>query len=120
MQRFEENDSVRVIHMNSESSSAPDEFSIFGYSIGRWDGDSLVVETTHIEPDRLDNLGTPFSQNLHLLERFTPGDDGSRLDYRLTITDVSTFTDSFEVGRYWLWRPEMVVGDYDCEQDQKL
>ena len=36
VQRFEENDSVRVIHMNSESSSAPDEFSIFGYSIGRY------------------------------------------------------------------------------------
>jgi len=119
-QRFEENDSVRVIHMNSASSGAPDEFSIFGYSTGRWDGTSLVVETSRVTPERLDNVGTPFSEDMHLVERFTPNDDGSRLDYRLTVTDPNTFTESFEVGRYWIWRPEMQVGAYDCEQDQKL
>jgi len=57
---------------------------------------------------------------MQLVERFTPNNDGSRLDYRLTVTDPNTFAESFEVGRYWIWRPEMQVGAYDCEQDQKL
>ena len=120
VQRFEENDSVRVIHMNADPFSAPDEFSIFGYSSGRWDGTSLIVETSRVTPDRLDNVGTPFSGDMQLVERFTPSEDGSRLDYQLTVTDPNTFTEPFEVGRYWIWRPEMQVREYDCEQDQKL
>lgn len=120
VQRFEENDSVRVIYMNADPSSAPDEFSIFGYSTGRWDGKSLIVETSRVTPERFDNVGTPFSGDMRLLERFTPNNDGSRLDYRLTVTDPNTFTEPFEVGRYWIWRPEMQVRAYDCEQDQKL
>ncbi len=120
LQRFEEDDNVRVIHMDPDAADGSDEYLVLGYSVGRWDGETLVVETTRVEPDRLDNRGTPFSSAMHLLERFTPSPDGTRLNYSLTITDPHTFSESFEVGRYWIWRPEMAVGAYDCEQDQDL
>lgn len=118
VQRFEENDSVRVIHMGSHEAAVPTDYSMFGYSTGRWDGDVLVVETTHVTPERFDNLGTPFSADMHLLERYTLSDDASRLDYRLTVTDPNTFTKPFEVGRYWEWRPEIELGAYKCDKDQ--
>jgi len=118
VQRFEENDSVRVIHMRAEHTDIPDEPSIFGYSTGRWDGDTLVVETTGVALDRFDNAGTPFSEEMHLIEHITPSSDGKRLNYRLRVTDPNTFTESIEVGRYWEWRPEIQVGAYDCQQDQ--
>jgi hypothetical protein len=120
LQRFEEDDNVRVIHM-AEGSSADQPVQLaLGYSTGRWDGDSLVIETSNIAPERLDNLGTPFGARLHLMERFTPVDGGARLSYSLTISDPDFFTETFTLQRYWEWRPEIVVGRYDCAQDQEL
>lgn len=116
--RFEENDEERVIHL--DSGMKPEDQTQMGFSTGRWEGATLVVETTHIMPERLDDLGTPFSADLHLLERFTPTDDGSRLDYTIKVTDANTFHEPFEQSRFWEWRPEIVVGRYECDQDQEL
>ena len=117
--RLEENDGVRVIHMDSDLSVAPDELTTFGYSVGRWDGSTLVVDTIGVRPERLDNLGTPFSAEMVLQEHFTPTDDGMRLDYRLRIEDPNTFTEVIETGRNWEWRPEIQVRPYECHQDQQ-
>jgi hypothetical protein len=118
--RFEENDSVRTIHMDRGLSDAPDELSAFGFSVGRWEGATLVVETVGVRPDRLDNRGTPFSAEMHLVERFTPTEDGTRLYYTLQITDPVMFTEVVESGRYWDWRPEIQLRAYDCQKDQLL
>jgi len=120
LQRFEENDNVRRIHMNVSTDTRPDEFIMLGYSTGEWDGTSLVVTTTHVTPDRFDNAGTPFSPDMRLVERFSPSDDGGRLEYTLKVTDPKTFTKPLEVERYWEWRPEITVGAYDCDRDQNL
>ena len=116
--RFEENDEVRVVHL--DDGAMPGERTHMGFSTGRWEGETLVVETTHITPDRIDDRGTPFSADLHLLERFTPTADGSRLDYTVTVTDPNNFEEPFEQARFWDWRPEIVVQPYACEQDQEM
>jgi hypothetical protein len=118
VQRFEENDSVRIIHMQPEHQGSLVEPSMFGYSTGRWEGDTLVVETSGIAPERFDNSGTPFSKEMHLIEHITPSNDGKRLDYRLRVSDPQTFTEPLDVERYWEWRPEIQVGAYACDQDQ--
>jgi hypothetical protein len=120
LQRFEEDDNVRVIYMNAEASDSARERSALGYSTGHWDGDELVVETSRLEPDRLDDHGTPFSAALTLHERFSLSEDGNRLDYVLRVADPNTFSEPLEMQRHWDWRPEIVVGTYDCEQDQQL
>src|SRR5215831_18416678 len=63
-----------------------------GYSVGRWDGDTLVVDTIGIT-DRswLDARGTPHSENLRVEERFRRRDYG-HLDLTITLTDPKTFT----------------------------
>ncbi|MCY3732459.1 MAG: hypothetical protein OXF98_14070, partial [Rhodospirillaceae bacterium] len=76
--------------------------------------------TTNIEANVLDFLGTPFSSVIELVERFTPAADGSRLDYRLTITDPGTMTEPLEVERFWIWRPEIAVSRYDCGDARRL
>ena len=116
--KFEENDERRVIYL--DDTEAPGELSRMGFSTGRGENGSLVVETTGITPERLDNLGTPFSDEIRLLEKFTVTDDGNRLDYKVQVSDPNTFTASFEESRFWEWRPEIVVGAYICEQDQNL
>lgn len=120
LQRFEEDDNVRVIHMNNEDRPSSRERTTLGYSRGHWEGDVLVVETSLLLPERFDDHGTPFSNELALNERFRLSEGGERLDYTLTASDPKTFAEPVERSRRWDWRPEIVVGAYNCEQDQEL
>jgi hypothetical protein len=115
--RFETNDSVRLIEMAAEPLDRSDTLTLLGRSTGRWDGDILIVKTMNLEANRLDAGGTPHSSSIILVERFIPGQDGNRLDYRLTITDSNTFSEPFSVERHWIWRPEIVVAPFACAAD---
>lgn len=120
LQRFEEDDNVRTIYMNSDNSEASIEPSALGYSTGRWADETLIVETSRLIPDRIDNLGTPFSTEMHLTEHYSLSENGNRLDYVLKMSDPKTLSEPVERPRRWDWRPEIVVGAYHCEQDQQL
>jgi len=111
--RIEEYDSVRTIHMNPKD-SAPTAHTLFGFSRGRWEGTTLVVETDHIAAGYFDHLGAPQSDQIKTVERFTPDADYSRLDYTLTTTDPVNFTRAFELKRYFVWKPESSVHPYQC------
>ena len=80
----------RVIRMNSkEQSPAP---SWMGWGIGRWDGDTLVVDVTdQMEETWFDRAGNFHSDELHVVERYTPVDVNT-LNYEVTITDPKVFT----------------------------
>ena len=66
-----------------------------GDSRGRWEGDTLVVETTHFNEHAFIRNFTPnLSQELHVVERFTPRADGV-LGYEFIVTDPKTWTRSW-------------------------
>ena len=111
--RIEEYDARRTIHM-SPSAVAPAEHTLFGFSRGRWDGTTLVVETDHIAAGYFDHEGTPMSEQIKVVERFTPNAAYDRLDYRLTVTDPVNFERPFDLTRYFVWKPEMTVHPYEC------
>jgi hypothetical protein len=60
---------VRTIHMNMTQHPRQSEPSLTGHSIGRWDGDVLVVDTVGFAPGML-NARVPHSEQLHVVERF--------------------------------------------------
>jgi hypothetical protein len=72
-------DVVRVIFMNE--TEHPDDWphSVSGHSIGRWEGDTLVVETTHIQAATFLNNGLDHSDDITLTERFALSEDGKSL-----------------------------------------
>ena len=111
--RIEEYDSLRVIHMSADA-EAPDDHTQFGFSRGRWEGETLVVQTEGIQEQYFDPDGVPQSETMSLVERFTPNDDYTRLDYQLTVTDPVYFTEQFDLTRYFEWKPEMTVVPYNC------
>jgi hypothetical protein len=111
--RLEEYDTVRTIHMNSKA-VAPAAHTLFGFSRGRWDGTTLVVETDHIAAGYFDHEGTPQSDQIKTVERFTPSADYRRIDYTLTTTDPVNFERSFALTRYFVWKPENSVHKYEC------
>jgi hypothetical protein len=70
---------------------SPSLRQIMGHSVGHWEGDTLVVETTHFT-DKVLYRGA--AENLHLVERFTRVAP-DRIDYRVTVSDPTTFTRPF-------------------------
>ena len=111
--RLEEYDTVRTIHMNPKA-VAPAAHTLHGFSRGRWDGTTLVVETDHIAAGYFDHEGTPQSDQIKTVERFTPSADYSRIDYTLTTTDPVNFERPFTLTRYFVWKPENSVHRYEC------
>ena len=112
--RFEEEDATRTIHMDA-AARKPGEFeSIYGFSRGHWEGDALIVETDSISAEFFDYEGTPQSPEARYRERFELSDDESRLNYRIAVIDPMTFSEPFELSRYFTWRPDLVVNPYDC------
>ena len=111
--RIEEYDLERVIHM-SERSGPPPAPSPLGYSVGAWDGDALVVTTTAVNWPYFSQIGIPQTEDVEIVERFAPTPDGSRLDYRLTVTDPAVFTEPVVLENYWIWVPGIEILSYDC------
>ena len=114
---LEEQDTVRRIHMTGTGDAG--RGTALGYSAGRWDGDSLVVTTTDVDWPWFDQSGVPQSQDVQLLERFTPNADGSVLTYAITVTDSATFTEPVTLERYWIWVSGEQVRPYNCTWDRE-
>ncbi|NNC64583.1 MAG: hypothetical protein HKN84_07340 [Gammaproteobacteria bacterium] len=112
--RLEESDARRVIYMNG--ATAPSGYSMYGSSTGRWDGNTLIVETENIDTPHFYGDGTPQSRNMRLTEYFTLSESEDRLDYRLIVDDLETFTEIREFTRYWVWRPDLTVEPYNWQE----
>jgi hypothetical protein len=85
----------RIIRMNSmEKSPAP---AWMGWNVGRWEGETLVVDVTdQMEDTWFDRAGDYHSDALHVVERFTAVDPNT-LNYEATIEDAKTFTRPWKV-----------------------
>ena len=112
--RMEEYDTVRTITMMDERSTIDSTRSILGHSKGRWDGNTLVVETDGVDFPLFDSNGIPQGRNPSFIERFRVSDDGSQLLYELTAADSETFTEPVNLTRNWVWRPGERVEPYEC------
>jgi hypothetical protein len=113
--KMEEYDTVRTIRLRA-SSGAEAPRTPLGYSIGHWEGGTLVVETTRLSEPYLNNTGVPMGPSAKLIERFSPSTDGSRLDYTLSVTDPDSLTVPIEGKRAWVWRPAERVMPFNCTE----
>jgi Family of unknown function (DUF6152) len=118
LMHLEEYDTQRTIHMQPDPNAPKPEPSLLGYSVGRWDGRDLVVTTTQSSWGHFDSVGVPLSGDAVFVERFMPSERGDRMDYSMTVTDSSTFSEPVEVTKHWIWRPEMSVGRFECTPDR--
>jgi len=77
--KMEYYDLVRIIFLDGRQAEGDYPDSPVGFSSGHWEGSTLVVETTHLEPATITNNGLDHSNKMRVLERFRLGDDGKTL-----------------------------------------
>jgi hypothetical protein len=116
--RFEEFDVVRTIHMNDTRNAATVLRSPLGYSVGRWEGDSLVVSTSRINWPHFGRVGIPQSESIEVQERFTVVDAADRLNYELEMRDPEVFAGTVTWEAHYEWRPGESVGVYACTVEE--
>ncbi len=112
--RLEEWDGVRTIHMDDGSSAERSSAGHMGYSRGRWEGNTLVVETTDIDYAYFDDLGTPMSGEAVVLERFTLHPGERRLTWDARVTDPQSFTEPVVMDMEWAFVPGQEIKPFNC------
>ena len=101
---------ARIVRMNQEH-LPPHIRKWMGDSVGRWEGDTLVIDTTNFN----DQPGLrQADRNLHVVERFTRLDSG-RLLYRFEVEDPTMWTSSWSGEYVWPASPDRVF-EYACHE----
>ena len=107
---------ARVIHLDQVE--GPPDDTYMGHSVGRWEGDTLVVDVTDFNGKNwFDRAGNFHSTALRLVERFTPiSTDAIRYD--VTIEDPNVFTRSWQISMplYRRLEPNMPLLEYRCTE----
>jgi len=91
----------------------------FGYSVGRWEGDVFVVETTGFNDNVwLDNAGRPATEQLRVTERFVRKDFG-HMDIDVTIDDAKAYSRPWTVTQSLAFQPDAELIEYICDENNK-
>jgi len=112
--RLEEWDGRRTIHMEAGATAAGQPASHYGYSTGRWDGNTLIVKTTAVSAPYFDDLGTPFSPAAEITERFTLSADEHRLVYETEVVDPRIFDGTATMRESFVWHPGEQIKSFNC------
>ena len=113
--RIEQWDGLRTIHMASGAAGEGPAPSLMGHSVGRWEGQTLVVETTDISWPYVDEFGTPKSDEYALVERFTFSEDNTSMTWEATATDPATYVGPAYLGRAsYTWVAGEEIKPYNC------
>ena len=115
---YEANHGLRQIFMDGRK--LPDRNDVdpwyYGYSIGRWEGDTLVVETTGLSDLQwLDVRGSPLTSEAKITERFRRPNFGS-LEIDITIDDPKAYTKPFTVRVNQRIMPDTELIEFICEE----
>jgi hypothetical protein len=102
-------EAVRTIHLDRADHPADVEPSRLGHSIGRWDGEALVVDTVAFAPNArgISGIGIPSGPRKHMTERFILAEDGLSLRRETTLEDPDYLTAPVSYVMVWDHRPDL-------------
>jgi hypothetical protein len=105
---------TRIIPLDGRAQASPGVRQYMGSSVGRFEGDTLVVETTNFT-DELAVGRMPHSEDLKLTERFTRIDP-DMIDYVVTVDDPRTYTAPWTFRLTLTTQPGYEVLEYSCHE----
>jgi hypothetical protein len=92
----------------------------YGYSVGRWEGDELVVETNNLRDDGwLDVRGSPLTDQARIVERFRRPTYG-KVEIDITIEDPKAYTKPFTVRVNQQVSPDEEIIEFVCNENQQF
>jgi hypothetical protein len=109
--------SMRFIYTDGRDFTDPDTvvYTYNGESIGKWEGNALVVKTKYFEPNEhyIDG-GIPISDQFEMTERFTMLDGGKTLQIDYTMTDPKMWKGEWKSTKRWLRMDESDIPEVEC------
>jgi hypothetical protein len=119
---YEANYGLRFIHTDGRALPPQGEPQPwwYGYSVGRWEGDELVVETNNLRDDGwLDVRGSPLTDQARIVERFRRPTYG-KLEIDITIEDPKAYTRPFTVRVNQQISPDEEIIEFVCNENQQF
>jgi hypothetical protein len=107
----------RVVHLDQDAHPAGVTPSLMGHSIGRWEGDTLVIDTVGFAPHPFGVLTFPSGPNKHLVERLALTGDRRQLQYSFTLEDASVLAAPFSFTALWNHRPDLEFSGVACDPE---
>ena len=116
--RYGEWDARRTVYMDGRKRPASEPSSLLGYSVGRWEGETLVIESAGIKAGLIfGSDGAKHSDQLKIMERYTKSQDGRTLLLTATLDDPSSLREPVVLKKIWSWAPASVIAPYtDCQR----
>ena len=114
--RYEYFDEVRLIHTYGRPhlpANAP--HTKMGDSIGRWEGNTLVIDTDHLEASTITNNGLDHSDAIHMIERYRLSADGKRLEASQWFSDPEMIQNNGARFIAWSKDPAKHIYPYECD-----
>ncbi len=110
-------DDTRTVYMDGRAHPDASVRSATGHSVGRWDGDTLVVDTTNFADHRSPyQNGVPSGAQKHVVERYRLLDDG-RLEVEFFLEDPEYVIGSMTHTRALLYRPNTNMESFNCDEE---
>jgi len=110
---------LRQIFTDGRKHTADPQPSWMGYSVGRWEGDSLIVDTVGFnDKGWLDGSGHPHSEALKIQERYRRRDFG-HMDVQVTADDSKMYTRPFTIKYTLDLVPDSEIAEYVCDENEK-
>ncbi len=117
---YEADDKHRRIYMDGRT--LPKEFdqpAWLGYSVAKWDHDTLVIETAGFnDKSSLDIMGHPHSEAMRLTERLRRRDFG-HIDAEMTFDDPQMYTKPFSIKVTYELQADSDIFEYQCAENEK-
>jgi hypothetical protein len=114
--RLDVMDAERIVHLDQTEHPVQLEPSLHGHSVGHWEGDTLVVDTTayRAHPDGY-AFDRPSSASKHVIERFTLAADRKHLNYEAVVEDSEYLAAPVTHFSQWDFRPEQTPSNLPCD-----
>jgi hypothetical protein len=110
--------SERIIYLDGRKHPPAGETFLHGHSVGRWEGDTLVVDTTNFSEHPMGlSTSLPSSTRKRLTERFRLSQDRKSLIYFGVIEDPEYLASPVEWSGQWMYRPNMPHSNEKCDPE---
>jgi hypothetical protein len=113
--KLEYYDLVRLIFLDGRQAESDYPDSPVGFSTGHWQGSTLVVETTHLQPATITNNGLDHTSGVRVLEHFELGPDGKTLLSTQEFEDPAVLENRGVRFIAWHKEPGQHVFPYECD-----